>query len=256
MVSPSQTTTYYVLTNYRRGGPTTSTITLAASSNCGGGVSPIVALQGGWDAAAGKHRAALHSQGFLPQKEPYTSLGYNFVGGGGETLAPSAQNSSEIVDWVVVELRDSANLGQVVYSRSALLLKDGSIVDTDGSSQLYAPVPNDVSYYLVVLHRNHLGVMTAQPIGLGTQVDFSNPQTATYGTGSARYIQNGKALMYAGHANGDGQIQNTDNIMQWTPQAGASGYQSGDYNLDGQVQNSDLMQLWRPNTGRGSAVPR
>jgi hypothetical protein len=255
VVSPSQTTTYYVRTSYRNGGPTISTIQLTVSPNCGGGVSPIVALQGGWDAATDKHRTQLQQQSVLPSTEPYTGLGFTFIGGGGETLSPTARNNKDIVDWVIIELRDSANPRNVVYSRAALLLNDGSIVDTDGSSQLSAPVPNDVSYYLVVLHRNHLGLMTAQPVRLGTSIDFSNPQTAIYGTGSSRHIANGKALMYAGDANGDGQVQNTDNIMQWMPQAGTSGYQSGDYNLDGQVQNSDLLQLWRPNTGRGSAVP-
>ncbi|MEZ4686990.1 MAG: hypothetical protein R3B47_13250 [Bacteroidia bacterium] len=139
-------------------------------------------------------------------------------------------------------------------SRAALLLKDGSVVESDGQSQVLAPVPNNVSYYLAVLHRNHLGVMTAQPVRLGTTVDFSNPQTAIYGTGG-RHLDNGKAFMYAGDADGNGQIQNTDNVLQWMPQAGTSGYQSGDYNLDGQVQNSDLLLLWRPNTGREALCP-
>jgi PKD repeat protein len=256
IVSPLVTTTYYVRTNFRNGGSSTSTILATLNPNCGGTVEPIVALQGGWDAAAGKHRATLQSQGFLPQSEPYTSLGYSFTGGGGETLSATAQSNKDIVDWVIVELRDSTNPSQVIFSRAALLLRDGSIVDSDCQSQISAPVPNDVSYYLAVLHRNHLGVMTGQPVQLGTQVDFTNPLTATYGTGSARHVENGKAFMYAGDADGDGQIQNTDNVMRWMPQAGTSGYQSGDYNLDGQVQNSDLLQLWRPNTGRGSAVPR
>jgi PKD repeat protein len=256
MVSPSQTTTYYVRTNFRNSSPTISILQLTVSPNCGGGVVPIVALQGGWDAATSSQRTSLQSLGVLPFTEPYSNFGYSFTGGGGETLSPLAQRNTDIVDWVIVELRDSTNPAAIVYSRAPLLLDDGSIVDTDGVSQLTAPVPNDVGYYLAVRHRNHLGLMTAQSVRLGTTIDFSNPHTATYGIGSSRYIANGKAFMYAGDANGDGQVQNTDNIMQWMPQVGTSGYKSGDYNLDGQVQNSDLLQLWRPNTGRGSAIPR
>ncbi|MEZ4686989.1 MAG: hypothetical protein R3B47_13245 [Bacteroidia bacterium] len=82
-VSPIQTTTYHVRLNYRSTSPTISTMLLTKSPNCGGGVVPIVALQGGWDAAAGQHRASLQQQNILPQTEPYTMLGYSFVGGGG-----------------------------------------------------------------------------------------------------------------------------------------------------------------------------
>ncbi|MFK7971203.1 MAG: PKD domain-containing protein [Bacteroidia bacterium] len=256
MVKPTQTTDYYVKTSYRTGGPTISKMRLTVSPNCGGPVKPIVALQGGWNVTTGQHRTQLQAQNLLPQTEPYTALGYAFNGGGGETLSAAAQLNADIVDWVIVELRDASDATQIVYSQAALLLKDGSIVDADGVSDISAPLLNTASYYIAILHRNHLGVMTAQPIALGTSVDFSNPQTATYGTATSRHIVNGKAYMYAGDADGNGQVQNTDNVMQWMPNAGASGYEPGDYNLDGQVQNSDLLQLWQPNTGRGSSVPR
>ncbi|MFK7912162.1 MAG: hypothetical protein AB8F34_16415 [Akkermansiaceae bacterium] len=44
--------------------------------------------------------------------------------------------------------------------------------------------------------------------------------------------------------------------MEWTPNAGSSGYQAADYNLDGQVQNTDRVLIWTRNVGRGSAVPK
>ena len=256
MVKPSQTTDYHIKLFYRTGGPTVTTMRVSVSPNCAGPIRPIVALQGGWNTTAGQHRTDLQQQQLVPKNEPYTALGYSFTSGGGEVMSAAAQQNANIVDWVIVELRDSANPALVVHSQAGLLLKDGFIVDVDGVSLISAPVMNTQSYYLAVIHRNHLGVMTSQPVTLGTTVDFSNPQTATYGTASSRHIANGKAYMFAGDGDGSGQIQNSDNILQWQPQAGASGYQSGDYNLDGQVQNSDLLQLWKFNTGRGTNVPR
>jgi hypothetical protein len=115
------------------------------------------------------------------------------------------------------------------------------------------------NYHVSVYHRNHLSVMTAYRYdirpGLSSRFDLSDPQTGSYGTNSMG-LRNGTALMYAGDADGNGQVQNTDNIMEWRPEVGTAGYKQSDFNLDGQVQNSDLMLLWRPNTGRGSAVPR
>ncbi|MEZ4686934.1 MAG: hypothetical protein R3B47_12970 [Bacteroidia bacterium] len=52
------------------------------------------------------------------------------------------------------------------------------------------------------------------------------------------------------------KIQNTDDVFEWMPNAGSSGYQSADYNLDGQVQNTDKIILWNKNVGRGSEVPK
>lgn len=96
----------------------------------------------------------------IPSTEPYTALGYSHVGGGNETTTPSILATTDIVDWVVVELRDKSDASNVVATRSALLKQDGTIVShTDGISavQLQA-TPDD--YYIVVRHRNHLGVMT------------------------------------------------------------------------------------------------
>jgi hypothetical protein len=61
--------------------------------------------------------------------------------------------------------------------------------------------------------------------------------------------------MYAGDANGNGQVQNNDNLDYWRMQNGQSGYKSGDFNLNGQVQNNDYQDYFEPNNGTGSQVP-
>jgi hypothetical protein len=81
-----------------------------------------------------------------------------------------------IVDWVFVELRDKDDYTAVVATRSGLLQRDGDVVDLDGVSKLFFPDVTMDSYFVVVRHRNHLGVMTKYPLTpdeMEALVDFS-----------------------------------------------------------------------------------
>jgi hypothetical protein len=221
-----------------------------------------VLLQGAYDLGAGRMRDDLRSRSLIPMTEPYSAMGYQYVGGGGEAMQSgvlATTGSNAIVDWLVVELRDSADARQIAYSRAALLQADGDIVDTDGSSVLSIDSLPAGSYYIAIWHRNHLGVMTAQPLrfdGSNLSIDFSDPLVQVYGAAPTRQISNGAALLLSGDADHNGQIQNTDNIMRWIPEVGTQGYKAADFNLDGQVQNTDLIYYWMHNAARGSAVPR
>ena len=230
--------------------------------NCGLPLAAAVMLEGAFDSNSGQMRDNLRSQNLVPTTEPYTALGYSYVGGGNETTQTSVLAISDgdaIVDWIVLELRDAVDPRIIRHSRSALLQKDGDIVDTDGTSTVSFTSMPAGNYYFAVLHRNHLGVMTAQPIqldSLGTSIDFTDPSQAVYGNLSSRTIVNGNALLFSGDADGNGQVQNTDNVLYWIPQVGTAGYKTSDYNLDGQVQNTDMIYLWIPNAGKGTSVPR
>ncbi|MCP5064827.1 MAG: hypothetical protein GY936_20600 [Ignavibacteriae bacterium] len=73
--------------------------------------------------------------------------------------------SLNVVDWVLVELRDKDNSSIVLKSRSAFILNDGRIVDIDGESPVAFQIEND-SYFIVLKHRNHLSVMSPNTIQL------------------------------------------------------------------------------------------
>jgi hypothetical protein len=160
---------------------------------------------------------------------------------------------------VVVELRDKTNPTVIVATRAALMQRDGDVVDTDGVSDVTFNNAVPDLYYVVVRHRNHLGVMTGATLDLFNNqtltVDFTNPSTPTYGNSSQKLIVNGRSLLYGGDADFNGQVQNTDDVYQWIPQTGTAGYQTGDYNLDGQVQNTDRQYIWFGNSGRGDEIP-
>ncbi|MEM9846513.1 MAG: pre-peptidase C-terminal domain-containing protein [Bacteroidota bacterium] len=124
-------------------------------------------IEGAYDSSDGKMTDELRDR--LGTTEPFTALGFNHSGGGGgETINPmilTTTGDDAIMDWVFVELRDGGDSDFVVATRSALLQRDGDVVDLDGESPLEFPEIRD-NYYIAVKMRNHLGVMTDMPVSL------------------------------------------------------------------------------------------
>lgn len=125
-------------------------------------------LKGNYDMGSGLMKDDLRQNNFIPLTEPYTSIGYTHVGGGGgETIAASVlitPGNDAIVDWVVLELRSGTDPTTIIATRSVLLQADGDVVDTDGTSPVAILNIPSGSYYVAIRHRNHLGTMTAMPI--------------------------------------------------------------------------------------------
>ncbi len=170
-------------------------------------------LQGPFESNKGLMNDRLRRKSYIPQKEPYTGIpSFNHIGeGGGEEMVTGlldVAGDDAIVDWVFVELRSEDDSTMVFATRSALIQRDGDVVDVDGTSNLQLNIP-DGNYYVCVKHRNHLGVMTAAPLafqsGTPTTLDFTDPTTPTYGTHALQDYQ-GTMVLWGGNANPDGYI--------------------------------------------------
>ena len=99
---------------------------------------------------------------------------------------------TDIVDWVLIELRETENGNAIIY-RSALLHKDGRIV-SDNLLSNFIELGVDVGdYYIVIKHRNHLTVMSKEPVSLSkissTLYDFTTGSDKFYGTDGAKQIE-------------------------------------------------------------------
>jgi hypothetical protein len=177
----------------------------------------------------------------------------------------SAIPNSDVVDWVLIELRDATSAAQATNSTSivrkaAFLLKNGSVVDLNGSSILQFPT---VSYthklYAVVWHRNHLGILSANQLtesGGIYSYDFSTALTQVYNGGTGyKEIATGVYGMVAGDADANGVVNTTDYNL-WKTNAGKKGYLSTDYNLDRQTENKDKNDIWLNNLNTSTQVPQ
>jgi uncharacterized repeat protein (TIGR01451 family) len=204
-------------------------------------------------------RDELRTKNLIPLTSPYGFWNPTLPA---NTIAPAVLTVSgpdAIVDWVFVELRSAADPTVIVSSRSALLQRDGDIVELDGTSPIQVRAASSQAYFVAVRHRNHLAVMTASPITLtpsGVVVDFRQPATPTFVKGPAAIHQaqvvvvQGRA-MWAGNALRDNVViyQGTNNdvnvVAQQVINAPANtfklpffilkGYFSGDINMNGEV---------------------
>ncbi len=184
-----------------------------ASIRLGIKINPIVFLQGALlNSSSNLMRDDLRSA-LLTTTSPYsdglTCASTVFNDGGTGGTGASADN---IVDWVWVELRDKDDNTAVIMSQSGLLQRDGDIVATDGLSNIEMPVKAD-NYYVVIKHRNHLGIMTANTVALSSTsstVDFTDASnTITYGLNAQTTygMPSGILAMWTGNINGDTDLK-------------------------------------------------
>lgn len=204
-------------------------------------------------------RDDLRAKNLLPLTEPYTALSnYTHIGGGGETINASFltdKGNDSVVDWLFLELRSPSDSSKVLATQAVLLEKDGDVINTQGDAAIVFPAfPSDSLYYVAIRHRNHLGIMIAEPETLDeveATIDFIDVDTEIDLWGNQASVDvNGVNAMWSGDTNGDGRIifQGTSNdpnnvffevlsspsntLLQISYIA--EGYTNNDINMDGQ----------------------
>lgn len=178
-----------------------------------------VFLQGPYDSTTGLMKDDLRTPTLLiPTSEPYTAINTafptsftevnNFVT---ETIVNptpatvfGVTGNDAIVDWVWLELRDKTDSTIVLATRSALVQRDGDIVDLDGSSAVLFPDSYAGEYFVMVRHRNHLGTLTKTKINLAAAhfVDFTvatQPTVGTTATSARKLIKTATYGLIAGN---------------------------------------------------------
>ncbi len=111
-------------------------------------------------------KAFLNESDILVINQPYNVAPWNYSGNESVASIPN----ENVVDWVLVELRDASDAtlaipASTVERQAAFVLKDGSIVSLNGSSPLTCST-NLIQHnlYVVIYHRNHLAVMSANAL--------------------------------------------------------------------------------------------
>ena len=216
-------------------------------------------LEGPFDGA--EMQSVLNSDEYIPLNQPYNTTPWNYGGSESVVAIPNAN----VVDWVLVEMRDAPDAalalpGTVIERQAAFVLKDGTIVSMDGASPL-ACVASNITYdlFVVIYHRNHLAVMSADPLSQTDGVymyNFTTGGNQAYENGAAgqKEIATGIWGMFGGDVNSDGDISSTDKTI-WGPQAGTKGYNASDLDMSSQIDNQDKNNIWVSNVGAISQVP-
>jgi len=213
-----------------------------------------VLLQGAlFSTSNGIMRDDLRSGGYLPLSDPYHNSGnprFAAQGSGSSTsttapiLATGIGTKDAIVDWIFIELRDSANAATVLETRAALVQRDGDVINaSDGTTVLhFSGMLLNKRYYVSIKHRNHLGVMTAKTHLLNSTatllLDFRTlPDSALYDKPSGlNYNGAEMAQITISSSGGDFPIGSTIKAL-W------GGNSNGDHTVKYQGGSNDISPI-------------
>lgn len=206
-------------------------------------------LRGPWNGA--NMSTSMNSGGIIPLSQPYNVAPYNYTGT--ESVAAIPAN---VVDWVLIENRKPASglpqdalAGTITGSSAGFLLDNGTVVGIDGVTPITVPITKQGNSFVVVRHRNHLGVLSnviaSNAAGTFTN-DFSalanvyKPSGApsdplTLLSGSVKYG------LWPGDVNKNGVVNSTDiTAVKAAISSSSSGYQLTDVNLNGGINSTDI----------------
>lgn len=225
-------------------------------------------LRGPWNGAT--MNTSLNAGGILPLSQPYNITPFNYTG----TESVGSIPNANIVDWVLVEHRKPASglaadaLSATITGRKAgFLLNNGTMVDLDGVTPLSFNITKQGTSFIVIRHRNHLGVLS-NAVPSNTAGTFTNDYSVlanSYKSGGAAsdpviLLSGGtKYGLWAGDANKSGVINATDiSAVKLAIASSSSGYLLTDVNLSNSINATDvsLTKNTISSSGTGSSPAR
>ena len=209
-----------------------------------------VLLEGAYDVATGLMRTELLNKGLVPTAQPFFAMPWNYQGT--ESVADSADFPADMVDWVLVEIRDAADNYIIIEQKAALLLADGRIVDpTSTVGVTFSLLTPDTDYYISVKVRNHLAIMSNAAVILPntTSLDLSDANNVSGGVGQLVEVDTGIYAMVGGDFNGDGVATVADFNRYAAESSGVNVYADGDATADGNVTVVDF-NIYQPNASK------
>ncbi len=227
-------------------------------------VSVRVFLEGAYNPGTNSMNMGLRDRGMLPGQTPASPLATPTPAGQPYNVAPWNYNGTEssnyydIVDWVLVSLRTGTDKASEVGRIAVRLAPTGYLLINEIETTTPGP------YYIVIEHRNHMGVMSPNPVELINGVvsyDFtisdSYKNITSFGQ---KQLDTGEWVMYGGDGNQvidqvSYDINGSDKGIWGDDNGKFNIYKAADYNMDGEVNGAD-KGIWFDNAGVSSRVPK
>ncbi len=179
----------------------------------------------------------LNKENFIPLYQPYSEKPWNY--GGKEHVDKIPQ---DVVDWILVELTNDTNRSKVISRRAAFLGVDGKVISLDGKSPLIFENIDEKNCYLIIHHRNHLPVMSRNPININTTIDYDFTLSKEQAFGNALIdLGNGVFGMISGDSDSNGEIDNQD-FKEIASNLLKIGYENADLDMNGVVNILDYKK--------------
>lgn len=206
---------------------------------------------------------------FTPFGQPYSNPPWNHAGNlglnFGDASAPGApigviNYPPDVVDWILVTVRENGMLpADNIWTCAGWLHTNGSVTFPESCGNLVLNGAND--YFLLVQHRNHLGVLSPMQVNElcgGTVIhwDFtsSNSYEPAFRSGQKEVVP-GIWAMFAANGEQDMTIPAvaSQDRTTWRVLQNALGYSVGDYNLNASTTSFDET-VWKFNQNTSSGV--
>ncbi|MEM6320546.1 MAG: matrixin family metalloprotease [Bacteroidota bacterium] len=210
-----------------------------------------VILEGCFDVSQQVMQTKLAAKGLLPLAQPFSESPYYYQG----TENRSSSVNTEIVDWVLVQLRDKEDSNKVLAQKAALVKSDGLLIEAEGSNLItFDKMPND-EYYIALFHQSHLPILSRTPHLMNEDAmlyDFTINESAALGNAQLKKKSN-RSMMNCGDFDGNGVI-NSQDFNLWKQNSSAIDvYLSADADGNGIINNQDF-NLWKANRSKISAI--
>jgi hypothetical protein len=207
-------------------------------------------LRGPWNGTA--MNTGLNSGGIIPLSQPYNTTPFNYAG----TESVGSIPNANIVDWVLVEHRKpatglpaDASSATITGRKAGFLLNNGTVVDLDGVTPLAFNITKQGPSFVVIRHRNHLGVLS-NSIPSNAAGTFANDYSALANSYKASGAASDPVVLlsggvkyglWAGDANKNGVVNATDvSAVKLAIASSSTGYLLTDLNLSNSINATDV----------------
>lgn len=205
-----------------------------------------VYIEGYYEPANNLMRTALTEKELLPLAQPFNRTPFNYLGTEQiTTLDP------DIVDWLLLGIRDAVDYQQVLCNKAVLLKSDGTVVDVTGNTIITFDCVPPENYHLSVTHHNHLSIVTNGPIAMtadGTTYDFTTSSAAALGDNQLKVVED-VFVMHSGDFDCNGVINNEDYNIWKLNGAVLNIYSPADADGNGIINSLDY-NLWKLNRSK------
>jgi hypothetical protein len=214
----------------------------------------------------GQHTSVMFATD-TPGGQPYNISPYNYNGNTGlaygDLFYSTIPYPSDVVDWVLVTVRkDGIAPADNIWRCAGWVHKNGTVTFPESCPFPY--IAGASKYYIMVEHRNHLGVLspgfptTGANItcdGLVIQWNFTTADSYKTPFRVGQKSVDGIWAMFAG--NGDQTLSinaiNSPDLTIWRSTQGNLGYSKADYNMNSTVESDDETK-WKNNQNKTSGV--
>lgn len=215
-------------------------------------------LEGCYNTTTQSMSTLLRDSNLLPIVQPFNTAPWWYEGT--ESVANNSNLPADMVNWVLLELRDANNASTLIAQKAAALLSNGQIIDVDNQSSgvVFNSIAESTDYYIALKTTNHLAVLSQHTVSLpNTETyDFTTESNVWGGVDQLSDVGNGNYALIAGDWNSDGIITVGDFNGYVLETALSNQYIDADFNLDGFVTVDDF-NLYVPNASTiGTAVVR